>query len=209
MHEQNAPSPLFHFLVLFILFFAMYAIYTLIKNKREINAHRNPYIGIRGWMFLFIVIQIITGLRIILVIIEELVEVRKNPLLATGVYFELFIFIILLALICYGLHSIMTIKENAIKTIKLVIVIVPLLTAINPILTFLIFALTIDGFAIDGDLMMSLYDDETRLRTIGSFISSAIWYRYFTVSVRVKTTWEHYHPKKAGPIPAQPDAVIT
>lgn len=144
---------------------------------------------IRGWLLFYVLWAIwciafsIYASGIALINYEN----EYSFMLAAGVI------VFALVLLFYGLYGfflflLLRKRPGIVRKIKAMIAITPVFNAFLPAIFTGILALTNDRLDF-GDLIVHAYPPEIAGSLVGATVVAVIWYRYFTVSRRVKEIW--------------------
>lgn len=152
--------------------------------------------GIRGWLLFFVVLNILAILRTFFSTIpEEFSAIKDYPTFHDAVCIEVAILFIWGVFHTYCIYALVSIKENAIKLVKALLVLTPVFIVGLPLVFLFLMVMTIDGLSMNKDMIASMYTPEMLGEFVGCTIVSAIWYRYFCVSSSVENTWKMHQEK--------------
>lgn len=153
-----------------------------------------PVQGIGGWLLFFIVMVFLKTVSSLISEYRELSTLFEElPEMTTSGYAMYAIECLWGGTICYALLLLIQVKKNAIKFIKIVLLINPVLNALLPLGVMLALKLSYPQVEIfTGEIVGGMYDGPVWGNILGSCIGTLIWYKYFSVSVRVQNTWGKY-----------------
>ena len=155
------------------------------------NKRKNPLlIGIEGWLLFFIIAAALsTTVSMAQEFIEAFTVKDQFPQMAPALNLSLGIVSLYRIFVYYSLYSLASVKENAVKVIKIVLIMNPLVIAATPLLMGILMALTIPEFALSPERIREFYDPTTNAPIFVTLLSSLIWFTYFCKSRRVANTW--------------------
>lgn len=160
------------------------------EKAKEVGAqaaHRELK-GVGGWLLFFIVTA---GISMVLEVkeLKGLIDAGWEDYMHTGMVAFLCLAGALDCLYVFGIFSLATVKGYAVRLIKVILIVYPLFCVVSPAFIFVMVGLTSGMDLFHADVLSAFYSGETIATIVGAVVRSAIWFAYFSVSVRVKNTW--------------------
>ena len=147
--------------------------------------------GIAGWLLLFILTSCVSMLFVVYMKVAGGLEItEKYAIFKAAYYMNLLPFAAFTFFFCFCIYRLLSYHKNAIKLIKIFLVLNLVLALIDPILLIMPIIMTTDlpMEIIDKDFLMELYSSQMTWIILGG-VPALIWFSYFCVSKRVKNTW--------------------
>ncbi len=160
------------------------------ENTKEAGAQapQKELKGVGGWLLFFIVTASISMLLEVKEVIT-LINTGWEDFMNAGMILFLILTGVLDCLYVYGIYSLATVQKHAVRLIKVLLVVYPIFCVVYPAAILVVVRITSGMDVLNAEAMGAMYDAKTIGTLVGMVIRSAIWFAYFSVSVRVKNTW--------------------
>ena len=148
-----------------------------------------PPSGIGGWLSFFIFSYAITGVFGIFDTWQTLPELKKQFQGFETAVNILILYLLLFAFLeLYFLYLLFKKHSDAVRFIKVWLIFSIFFTATTPVVGYLIFNFELGNiFPIPNDVIAEIFSREL----MQSIANCVVWFWYFSVSIRVKNTWEN------------------
>lgn len=142
------------------------------------------------WLRFFLIMNIIGAVG---ATFKEFIDcqnaINQNAAVATAGYSVIALEVVWNIIFIYSMISVLSMKKGAIKFIKKMLIISPLINILIPIVTGIMLVITVNGFALSADFIKEVYDFDAVKGIIQSVVASLIWYTYFSKAKRIKNVW--------------------